>query len=813
MQQHDNELSFGDVLKAVIDKYHHVSARRLAKLGKIDKSTISKIIRGHTKRPNDATYTKIIRVLKAEDVEDADIAKLQAFFQPVEVQNVPIAENLAPEALQFETKAVIDPEFVGREEAILALWNLVDGGAKLIEIQAAGGFGKTTVAEEFVKQARDKLNFEVFISIAICLRQEDAMSVEGLIEELLRKLGEDSSPEFGRSLTRLDQVLRQKRVLILIDNLEPTLDGDGKFIPELRGYADIFKRLSSNSVQSLTITTTREPVFESSVNIKRFELKKLTVEAWKDYFDSQEVTITVSTLESVHRIYGGNTKAMRILCGVVQEEEDYNLDFEKFWEIYGEDLPHSKELQVLISEQFDRLRNVSPLQYTLLVRMGCYRYQDIPTIEEAGLSALLWEVEDKAECREIIESLKKRDLIEKSQKEFYLHPVIREEALKRLKLDPQNYKDSNLKAAEYLNEISLVIHDLKDAKLAFESYRHYRQAGNHERALHIIVKDRSKDQEDWKMLGTDLWRFGLISQTREELKDLIHEVINSSFVYRLQNVVGDMFWMSGNPRKAVCSHLDSLKYNFMNINKKSISINEDEFYDDRKNNIEMERCHTSGNLNLALCYLDLNELKIALNYVIKGIEYFKSDTLKMVRLYSFFALKGVIELRNGNSSDSRSSLYEASKMYKLFFNRLLSLSDRYENRIWSQTYYFIFSAEIAIGIEDFCYAEELVKESKDFSRKTNFKQGIGKSFSWECELFRKLKKYEHALQAINQAFEILEILGTKTDLAEAHFFAALTYRDMGQLTQAEASLKQSQNLYQEIDAPLQVERITKIFNS
>jgi plasmid maintenance system antidote protein VapI len=651
MQQHDNELSFGDVLKAVIDKYHHVSARRLAKLGKIDKGTISKIIRGHTKRPNDATYTKIIRVLKAEDVEDADIAKLQAFFQPVEVQNVPIAENLAPEALQFETKAVIDPEFVGREEAILALWNLVDGGAKLIEIQAAGGIGKTTLAEEFVKQATEKLNFEAFISIAICLRQEDAMSAEGLIEELLRKLGEDSSPEFGRSLTRLDQVLRQKRVLLLIDNLEPTLDGDGKFIPELRGYADVFKRLSSHSVRSLTITTTREQMFESSFNIKRLSLDLLTAQAWKDYFDSQKVMITVSTLETVHRIHGGNAKAMRTLCGEVQEEKDYNLDFEKFWEIHGQDLPHSKELQVLISEQFDRLRNISPLQYTLLVRMGCYRYQDIATIEEAGLFALLWEVEDKAECRQIIESLKKRDLIEKSQQEFYLHPVIREEALKRLKSDPENYKDSNLKAAEYLDKVAPILDTLKQVKLALESHRHYRQAGHTEMALNIIVEE----QRDSKVLGTTLWRLGLISQTHLELQNFLIEATDCFLVYRLHNIVGYMFWMTGNPHAAIIHHLNSLKYVCEKTSREN--INEDGRSSDDWKISEMEKWTVAGNQNLALCYLDLNELEIALAYVEKGIKCSKSETLKMVKLPSLLALKGVIELRNGDFSHSRSSLY------------------------------------------------------------------------------------------------------------------------------------------------------------
>jgi tetratricopeptide (TPR) repeat protein len=158
-------------------------------------------------------------------------------------------------------------------------------------------------------------------------------------------------------------------------------------------------------------------------------------------------------------------------------------------------------------------------------------------------------------------------------------------------------------------------------------------------------------------------------------------------------------------------------------------------------------------------------------------------------------------------------LYEASKVYELFLNGLSNLSDRYKTYIWSQAYYFIFSAEIAIGIEDFCSAEKLLKESKYFSKVTKLEQGIGKSLSRECELFRKLKNYEQALHAISRAFAILEVLGTKTDFAEAHFFAALTYRDMGQRTQAEASLKQSQKLYQEIEAPLQVERITKIFNS
>ena len=44
-------------------------------------------------------------------------------------------------------------------------------------------------------------------------------------------------------------------------------------------------------------------------------------------------------------------------------------------------------------------------------RLGCYRYQDVPTVPTEGLLCLLWDVPE-GQCRRVIESLRNRSLVE-----------------------------------------------------------------------------------------------------------------------------------------------------------------------------------------------------------------------------------------------------------------------------------------------------------------------------------------------------------------------------------------------------------------
>jgi ABC-type dipeptide/oligopeptide/nickel transport system ATPase subunit len=90
---------------------------------------------------------------------------------------------------------------VGREEAIAELNALVDRGTKVIAIQARGGVGKTTLARKYLQQ-----KFGSFLEISIAQETKDIASIESLIEEKLRQLGEEPGREFWVSMSLNRQI-------------------------------------------------------------------------------------------------------------------------------------------------------------------------------------------------------------------------------------------------------------------------------------------------------------------------------------------------------------------------------------------------------------------------------------------------------------------------------------------------------------------------------------------------------------------------------------------------------------------------------
>jgi hypothetical protein len=218
-------------------------------------------------------------------------------------------------------QAQIDPGFIGREEAIADLYRLVQQEVKVIVIQAKGGMGKTTIARRFLQQ-----EFETILEFPIAQETKDIASIESLIEEKLRQLGEESGREFIVSLDRLKRKLQGNRLGILIDNLEPALDSEGKFITEHRRYLELLRVLVDPSVKSTTLITSRERLHEPNITVDTYILKKLEIQAWQKFFAIRSLPIDGSSLAILHKRYGGNAKAMEIIRSAVLEDYSGSID-------------------------------------------------------------------------------------------------------------------------------------------------------------------------------------------------------------------------------------------------------------------------------------------------------------------------------------------------------------------------------------------------------------------------------------------------------------------------------------------------------
>jgi len=274
--------------------------------------------------------------------------------------------------------SIPNQNFVGREGAIASLNTHINQGAKIIVIQAAGGVGKSRFAQKYLNSQ----GCELVLDLQMAKETENITPVENVIEEWLKRdFGEEPGREFGVMLGRFKRQLQTHKVGVLIDNLEPALDGQGRFIEPHRRYAELLRVLADYSVQSVTLITSREPLAEC-MGVINYRLPSLDEQAWQDFFRLRDIEIDEITLNEMHKAYGGNALVLNILCEPIQRDGG----MVAYWQEHKVEADLLVELAVknLIEEQFNRLKETYPEAYRLLYRLGCYRYQDVPRVPTEG---------------------------------------------------------------------------------------------------------------------------------------------------------------------------------------------------------------------------------------------------------------------------------------------------------------------------------------------------------------------------------------------------------------------------------------------
>ena len=683
---------------------------------------------------------------------------------------IAIAENIVNENINF----------IGRENAIAHLKTKINQGAKIILIQAAAGIGKTTLATEFLKNQ----NFDKILYLTMAKERETISPVETIVEEWLRKdFEEEPGRDFMVSLGRLKRLLQNQKIGILIDNLEPALDSEFRFIEPHRSYIELLRMLTDPMVQSVTLITSRERLCEGDITVETYRLPELDYCAWKQYFEYYQINNYDSILTEIHKAYGGNAKAMRILCGAIQEDEQG--DIQAYWNCNKAEILAKPDLKNLVNSQFKRLQELDINAFKLLCRLGCYRYQDVPTVPDNGLLCLLWDVPE-GEQRRVIESLKNRSLVEVNKGEFFLHPMVREEAIARLRKS-EDWETANIKAAEFWTDSVKTVETIQDALRAFEAYYQYVEINDFEQAGYVIVKRRDTSLRNGERLGPSFYRLGLLQPMIYSINLIISPLKNDHILSILYNHLGTLYWLIGSIDSAIEFHNLSFKAAERTLLSINLSLS---IYFDAK------RLKTMSLLNIGLCKIDLWELEEAVN-LFERIEFFCTHSNSEYGLYE----------------NEKDYLYYLAFLHSCLGSKEIALTytkqvelviykiDYYS--VWSQGYSLLFMGLTYKNLGELEKSFEMFRQAISFAEKSHYTQVKARALSGLAELYRIQGEFTTALSHHQESIEILEYIGAKCDLAEAY------YQQMGDRENSKPNFDNAIKLFEEIEAPRQVERVRK----
>jgi hypothetical protein len=316
-------------------------------------------------------------------------------------------------------EAIDVSQFYGRKRDLqtLADWILAD--CRLVGIFGLGGVGKTALSVKLAQQLESQFKCVVWRS----LRQ--APTPKDLLTEILPIL--TGTEVLENSCTLLMQQLREKRCLIILDNLESILqpgENSGEYLAGYEAYGEFFDRIADEKHQSCLILTGREKphgiTLREGVNlpVKSIQLTGLSIVAAQNVLADKGIVNCIQQQTLINH-FSGNPLALKISATVIQ-----NLFAGDIQTFLAQGIFVFGSLWELLDRQFERL---SALQQEVMYWLAINR----EGVTTAKLQAELLQSVTLPKLLVALEILKDRSLIETTDRGLTQQPVVMEYVTER----------------------------------------------------------------------------------------------------------------------------------------------------------------------------------------------------------------------------------------------------------------------------------------------------------------------------------------------------------------------------------------------
>jgi transcriptional regulator with XRE-family HTH domain len=212
-------------------------------------------------------------------------------------------------------EALAVPTFYGREGELATLeqW-VVQERCRVVSVLGLGGIGKSALVVSLMHQLAP--HFEVVLWRSL----RDAPACEALLEDCLQVLAPEPLADGPASLDgRLDlllEYLREKRALLVLDNLEMLLEegaGTGRMRAGYEGYGRLLRRVAETAHQSCLLLTSREkpselvPLEGSRTPVRALRLAGLDAGAGAQLLAEKDVVGLPQDRGRLVEVYAGNS--------------------------------------------------------------------------------------------------------------------------------------------------------------------------------------------------------------------------------------------------------------------------------------------------------------------------------------------------------------------------------------------------------------------------------------------------------------------------------------------------------------------------